>query len=296
MKCTTSCASAASNMPSANGKVSAGASWTSTSGWRSRAAATNDSDGSTAATFDAPTRSTSSVVSAPGPQPTSSTRWPGPTPARSANCGVRRTEYLPMKRSYESAATAKLTVTLCHAWPWTIALRSRAGCRGRHDLRELVLEVDAGHASDLGSRHHLAIRGGHVERMGRVEDEPHVVAKVGADASGRLAAKVRLNPAHRDRADLALAQPCVEIDISVKRRVHRLDNAQIGVAGGGFFQLVAGCAALERSTLPIVLNDHDGVAAPAPRGNQLGDVLLGMGIVAWSERWIIEAALNVDHQ
>jgi hypothetical protein len=29
-----------------------------------------------------------------------------------------------------------------------------------------------------------------------------------------------------------------------------------------------------------VLNDHDRVAAPSPRGNQLGDVLLGMGIVA----------------
>src|SRR4051794_8589453 len=49
------------------------------------------------------------------------------------------------------------------------ALRSGAGCCGRHDLRELVLEVDGGHARDLGSRHHLAIRGGHVERVGRVE-------------------------------------------------------------------------------------------------------------------------------
>jgi hypothetical protein len=45
-----------------------------------------------------------------------------------------------------------------------------------------------------------------------------------------------------------------------------------------------------------VLNDHDRVAAPAPRGNQLGDVLLGMGIVAGSERWILEAALDVDHE
>ena len=121
---------------------------------------------------------------------------------------------------------------------------------------------------------------GDVERVGRVEDEPHVVPKVGADASGRLTAKVRLNPAHRDRADPALAQPCVEIDISVKRRVHCLDNAQIGLAGDGLFQLEAGRAALERSTRPIVLNDHDRVAAPAPRGDQLGDVLLGMGIVA----------------
>ncbi len=88
---------------------------------------------------------------------------------------------------------------------------------------------------DLGSRHYLAIRRGDVERVGRVEDEPHVVPKVGADASGRLTAKVRLNPAHRDRADPALAQPCVEIDISVKRRVHCLDNAQSGLAGDGLF-------------------------------------------------------------
>jgi len=82
----------------------------------------------------------------------------------------------------------------------------------------------------------------------------------------------------------------------VKRRVHCLDNAQIGLAGDGLFQLEAGRAALEGSTRPIVLNDHDRVAAPAPRCNQLGDVLLGMGIVAGSERWILEAALYVDHQ
>src|SRR6185503_16442325 len=69
-----------------------------------------------------------------------------------------------------------------------------------------------------------------------------------------------------------------------------------GLAGDGLFQLEAGRAALERSTLPIVLNDHDRIAAPAPRGNQLGYVLLGLGIVAGSERWILEAALNVDHQ
>ena len=73
------------------------------------------------------------------------------------------------------------------------------------------------------------------------------------------------------------AGPGVEIDISVKRRVHRLDNAQIRLAGDGLFQVEAGRAALERSTRPIVLNDHDRVAAPAPRGNQLGDILLGMG-------------------
>jgi hypothetical protein len=78
--------------------------------------------------------------------------------------------------------------------------------------------------------------------------------------------------------------------------VHCLDNAQIGLAGDCFFQLEAGRAALERSTLPIVLNDHDRVAAPAPRGNQLGDVLLGLGIVAGSELWILEAALDVDYE
>src|SRR6185295_15606601 len=84
-----------------------------------------------------------------------------------------------------------------------------AGCRGRHDVRELVLEVDAGHARDLGSRHDLAIRTGDVECMGRVEYEPDVVLEVGADASGRLTAVVGLDPAHRDRADPALAQPSV---------------------------------------------------------------------------------------
>jgi hypothetical protein len=62
--------------------------------------------------------------------------------------------------------------------------------------------------------------------------------------------------------------------------VHRLDDVQIGLAGDGLFQLEAGSAPFERPTLPIVLNDHDRVAAPAPRSDQLGDVLLGVGIVA----------------
>jgi hypothetical protein len=71
--------------------------------------------------------------------------------------------------------------------------------------------------------------------VGRIQDEPGVVSKIGADASGRLTAKVRLNPAYRDRVDPALAQPRVEIDISMKRRVHRLDDAQIGLAGKASF-------------------------------------------------------------
>ena len=57
MKCTTSWASAASTPPSANGSRSAGARRTSTPGTARRAAATNDADGSTAATAPAPSRS-----------------------------------------------------------------------------------------------------------------------------------------------------------------------------------------------------------------------------------------------
>ena len=59
----------------------------STSGSRSRNAATNAVDGSTAATADAPRRATSSAVSAPGPLPTSSTRCPAAMPAKSASWG-----------------------------------------------------------------------------------------------------------------------------------------------------------------------------------------------------------------
>ena len=54
MKWTTSWASAASNAPSGNGSSSAEACRTSTPGCRARAAATNGSDGSTAATAVAP--------------------------------------------------------------------------------------------------------------------------------------------------------------------------------------------------------------------------------------------------
>src|SRR5262249_33172535 len=51
---------------------------------------------------------TSSAVSAPGPQPTSTTLWTPDTFAKSAKSGASGDEYLPMKRSYLSAATAKL--------------------------------------------------------------------------------------------------------------------------------------------------------------------------------------------
>ena len=76
MKCTTSCAAATSKVPPGNGSASAAACSTSTPGLRSRHAATNDSDGSTAVTEAAPRRRTSSAVRAPGPQPTSSARSP----------------------------------------------------------------------------------------------------------------------------------------------------------------------------------------------------------------------------
>ena len=65
MKCTTSCASEASKASSANGNCSAEACWTSTPGWRSRAAATKDSEGSTAETADGLDRLTSSAMKAP---------------------------------------------------------------------------------------------------------------------------------------------------------------------------------------------------------------------------------------
>ena len=128
MKCTTSWASAASNAPSSKGSSSAAAWRTSTPGLRSRAAATNDSDGSMATTASGPTRSTSSRVSAPGPQPTSSVRCPATTPARSAICAASPTEYRPMKRSYASAATLNPIVTRTDA-------RLRRGRRGRPGSR-----------------------------------------------------------------------------------------------------------------------------------------------------------------
>jgi len=82
----------------------------------------------------------------------------------------------------------------------------------------------------------------------------------------------------------------------VKRRVHRLDDAQIGLAGDGILELESWGTPLEWPTLPIVLHDDDRVAAQAPRGDQLCDVRLGLGIVARPERRILEAALNIDHQ
>ena len=99
MKCTTSWASAASNVSFGTGSRSAAARCTSTRGCRPRTAATKGSDGSTATTESSPTRLTSSAVSAPGPHPTSTTRRPGVMPTKSANKGASGTEYRPMNRS-----------------------------------------------------------------------------------------------------------------------------------------------------------------------------------------------------
>jgi len=59
------------------GSASAAPQRTSTPGIRSRAAVTNDSDGSIALTESVPSFATRIAVSAPGPHPTSSTRCPG---------------------------------------------------------------------------------------------------------------------------------------------------------------------------------------------------------------------------
>ena len=69
MKWTTSCARATSKVASANGDCSAADRRTSTPGWRSRTAATNFSEGSTAATSSGPTRLANSLVRAPAHNP-----------------------------------------------------------------------------------------------------------------------------------------------------------------------------------------------------------------------------------
>src|SRR5262249_4051269 len=107
-KCSTTCASAASNRPSGNGSSSALPTSASTPGNRCRTASTNCGAGSTAATCSTPRRRTSSVVSAPGPLPTSSAVCPASTPAASAKCAASRDEYRPMKRSYTSPETLKV--------------------------------------------------------------------------------------------------------------------------------------------------------------------------------------------
>ena len=109
MKATTSCASARSKLSSANGSSSAGASCTSSCGKRERNARANSGDGSTATTL-APRRR-AHAVNAPVPAPTSSTCCPSPTPANSAKSGASRTEYRPMKSSYDSSSVWKTPLT-----------------------------------------------------------------------------------------------------------------------------------------------------------------------------------------
>ena len=109
MKWTTSCASAASNSPSANGSSSAAARRTSTPGWRSRAAATNGSDGSTAATAAGPSRADQLGRQRTGPAADIQHPLAGADPGEIGEREASGIEYLPMNRSYASAATSKLT-------------------------------------------------------------------------------------------------------------------------------------------------------------------------------------------
>jgi hypothetical protein len=46
---------------------------------------------------------------------------------------------------------------------------------------------------------------------------------------------------------------------------------------------------------PVVLDEHDRITAPAPSGDQLGDVPLGVGVVARPELRIVESTLHVNH-
>ena len=101
MKWTTSWARAASKPRPRTGAASAGAWRTSTPGWRSRSAATNGSDGSTAATAPGRRALTSSAVSAPGPAADVEHALTAPRRPRSRRTGGRAgSEYLPMNRSY----------------------------------------------------------------------------------------------------------------------------------------------------------------------------------------------------
>ena len=45
-----------------------------------------------------------------------------------------------------------------------------------------------------------------------------------------------------------------------------------------------------------MLDNHDRITAPAPRGDELGDVRLGVGVVARPELRIVESTLYVNHQ
>ena len=76
MKCTTSCARAASNASSPNGSASAGPAGRPRPGGAREPRRRSSRTGRPPTTEAGPTRCTSSAVSAPGPQPTSSTRWP----------------------------------------------------------------------------------------------------------------------------------------------------------------------------------------------------------------------------
>ena len=98
MKCTTSEAATTSNESSGQGNSSARLCRTSSPGKRSRAAATNGADGSTAHTDPTPSRSTSRAVSAPGPQPTSNARRPGARASNGTSSSVSGSEYRPMNR------------------------------------------------------------------------------------------------------------------------------------------------------------------------------------------------------
>src|SRR5919109_2681442 len=90
--------------------------------------------------------------------------------------------------------------------------------RRRHNP-ELGGEVGGRSPLELLGGYPAAVGCGQVERVRRVEDECELVPEGGGHAGGRLAAEVRLDPAHRDAGEAPLAEPAVEVRRAEERGV-----------------------------------------------------------------------------
>jgi hypothetical protein len=87
------------------------------------------------------------------------------------------------------------------------------------NLGELAVEIRLSRALEFVGGEYPVIDASPIECVSRIARKNHIEIKVSSDTRGGLAAVVGSDPAHRDAAHLAFAEPCSEIMRSVESRV-----------------------------------------------------------------------------
>ncbi len=162
------------------------------------------------------------------------------------------------------------------------------------------MEAGAGGPGEFLGGDHLAVGADGVEGVHRVDREQHAVPEVAPHAGRGLVAHVGLDTDDDDLPDPALAQPLVQIRLSIEGGVDGLGDEKVGrLRPQGLphktLQFVARHTGRQgRTRRRILPHDHDRPPLCAPVPDQRGDVLLGGRVVPTAEIGVLETHLHVD--